>query len=145
MDFDRVTDKQAFKLGFAAYCADQNMTPEAATEFAEKIALEPITTAAILTGLGSAAYGGAKAVGGAIANNVLPAAKTLGLLGIGIPTAAGLAIGGGLGYGAAKLNEPDVTPDDIKAQELAATYKRYTDRLKARRAYHQYRASRQMM
>jgi hypothetical protein len=52
--------------------------------------------------------------------------------------------GGALGYGAAKMDEPDITPDDIKAKEIADTYKRYTDRLKARRTYQQYRAARQM-
>ena len=39
MDFDSIDEKQAFKLGFAAYCADQNMPVETATEFAEKAAV----------------------------------------------------------------------------------------------------------
>ena len=111
MDFDSIDEKQAFKLGFAAYCADQQMSPDTATAFAKS----------------ALSWG------------------EMGALGlVGIPAAAGLAAGGALGYGAAKLDEPNVTPDDIKAKEIAETYKRYTDRLKARRAYQQYRSARQM-
>lgn len=111
MDFDSIDEKQAFKLGFTAYCADSNMAPEDATAL--------VKAAAGL--LDSAA-----------------------LLAVGLPAAAGLVGGGALGYGAAKMDEPDITPDDIKAKEIADTYKRYTDRLKARRTYQQYRAARQM-
>jgi hypothetical protein len=114
MDFDSINEKQAFKLGFAAYCAEQGMTPEEATNLAVK-----------------------KAAGGYI-----DALKAMSYLGVGIPAAAGMALGGGLGYGAAKLDEPDITPEDIQAKEVAETYKRYTDRLKSRRAYQQYRAAR---
>jgi len=114
MDFDSIDEKQAFKLGFAAYCADRGLNPKDAIALVKQ----------------------AGALGDAF--------KNVGLLTVGVPAAAGLALGGGLGYGAAKIDEPEITPDDIKAQELAETYKRYTDRLKARRAYQQYRASRQM-
>ena len=142
MDFDSIDEKQAFKLGFAAYCADQGLSPEDARAFV-KSALPafgwPLAAA-------TAGYVGGKILdfGGQLANNIAPITKNLTLLGVGVPAAIGLAGGGALGYGAAKLNEPDITPDDIKAQELAETYKRYTDRLKSRRAYQQYRASRQM-
>ena len=111
MDFDSIDEKQAFKLGFAAYCADSNMTPDDATALVK----------AAVGWLDSTA-----------------------LLAVGLPAAAGLVGGGALGYGAAKMDEPNVTPDDIKAKEIADTYKRYTDRLKARRAYQQYRTARQM-
>jgi hypothetical protein len=117
MDFDSIDEKQAFKLGFAEYCAQQGMTPEEATSFAKK--------SAALPGWGETI-------------------NQLGYLGIGVPAAAGMALGGGLGYGAAKLDEPDITPEDIKAKEIADTYKRYTDRLKSRRSYQQYRAARQI-
>ena len=110
MDFDSIDEKQAFKLGSAAYCADNGLTVEEASTLAK-----------------SASW-----------------TDALGLALVGVPAAAGLVGGGALGYGAAKLDEPDITPDDIKAKEIEETYKRYTDRLKARRAYQQYRAARQM-
>lgn len=144
MDFDSIDEKQAFKLGFAAYCADQGLSPEDARAFVKSA--EPFTLAGLGTAaLAGGAYLGGKAMdlGGQLANNIVPLTKNLTLMGVGIPAAVGLAGGGALGYGAAKLNEPDITPEDIKAQELAETYKRYTDRLKARRAYQQYRAARQ--
>lgn len=121
MDFDTVDSKQAFKLGFAAYCADHGYTAE------EAVALSK--------------YAGVVGDTAAVAGNAAPYALALGF---GIPAALGLAGGGALGYGAAKFDEPETTPDDIKAQEIADTYKRYTDRLKARRAYQQYRAARGM-
>jgi hypothetical protein len=117
MDLDSIDEKQAFKLGFAAYCADHNMSPEEATHFAEKSAWGDLAK--------TLAQGGLAA-------------------GIGIPLAAGMVGGGALGYGAAKFDEPEINPDDIKAKEIADTYKRYTERLKARRAYQQYRTARQM-
>lgn len=117
MDLDSIDERQAFKLGFAAYCADKGMTPENATKF--------VKTATVGGLLGDMAQLGA-----------------MGL--VALPAAAGLAIGGGIGHGAAKLNEPDITPEQIKAQEIANTYKVYTDRLKARRAYQKYRAARQL-
>jgi alanine dehydrogenase len=112
MDFDSIDEKRAFKLGFAAYCADNKLTPQAAAHLATKAA----------SGWG----------------------ENLGLLAVGLPAAVGLVGGGALGMGAAKMDEPSTTPEDIKAKEIQDTYKRYTDRLKARRAYQQYRAARQI-
>ena len=134
MDFDSIDEKQAFKLGFAAYCSDQGMTTAEATQFAEKSAWG--------WGAAAAAIPGAISATGQALGHGVEAAKKLSLIGLGLPAAAGLALGGGLGYGAAKFNEPDITPEDIKAQEIAETYKRYTDRIKARRAYQQYREAR---
>jgi len=115
MDFDSIDEKQAFKLGFVAACADRG--------------LQPAQAAALL-----------KTASGSILGDV----ASLGALGlVGLPAAAGLVGGGALGYGAAKFDEPNTTPDDIKAKEIEDTYKRYTDRLKSRRAYMQYRAARQ--
>lgn len=111
MDFDSIDERQAFKLGFAAYCADQQLSAEDALTFVKKAA-------------------------GVMEN--------LGLAMVGVPAALGLAGGGALGYGAAKLDEPDITADDIKAKEIAETYQRYTARLKARRAYQKYREARNL-
>jgi len=61
----------------------------------------------------------------------------------GLPIAGGLAAGSALGWGAAKATEPDISEEDIKAQELADTYRIYANRAKANRKAHQYRVSRQ--
>jgi hypothetical protein len=114
MNLDELDDKQAFKLGFVTYCAEHNLPLHDATRFLKQAAGTP--SIFDLSGMAM----------------------------VGLPAGLGLALGGGLGYGAAKMDEPSVTPDEIKAQELAKTYKRYTDRIKARRAYQQYRASRQL-
>jgi|APCry1669188879_1035177.scaffolds.fasta_scaffold05051_5 hypothetical protein len=111
MDLDSVDAKTAFKMGFAAYCADHNLPVKEAANLLKQAEHSLFD----LAGLGI----------------------------VGLPAGLGLALGGGLGYGAAKMDEPEITPDDIKAQELAKTYKTYTDRLKSRRAYQQYRAARQ--
>jgi hypothetical protein len=71
------------------------------------------------------------------------AIKDIGAAQIGLGGAAGLAGGAGLGYGLAKLHEEDVDDDAIKAKELADTYKVYSDRLKAQKAYKQYRQARE--
>ena len=139
MDLDSVDEKTAFKAGFAAYCDAHGLTVEEAAgrlKTAAAFAL-PAAWPYILAG-GTAIGAGLKSVAGSLMHH----APEIGAASIGIPTAAGLALGGGLGYGAAKLEEPETTPDDIKAQEIAETYRRYTDRLKARRAYQQYRAAR---
>jgi hypothetical protein len=138
MDFDSIDEKQAFKLGFAAYCADNSMPVEKAAEFAKQSFIQlapalPYITAALAAG-GTALYN--------LASGAAKNAPEIGWTSIGIPAAAGMALGGGLGHLAAKSEEPDVTTDDIKAQELQDTYKRYADRLKSRRAYQQYRAAR---
>ena len=90
--------------------------------------------------IGAGGLGGFLAGGGA--KTALGAVGTAALLPFGLMGAAGLAGGAGLGYLGAKFNEPDVNEDEIKAKELAQAYKVYTDRMKARRAYSQYRQSR---
>lgn len=147
MDFDNIDAKTAFQLGFAARCQDEGVSEKDAAqrlEFFEKTAVLPAIGAAAwpwiaaagtgLAGLAGVLYYGGKQV----AKDALPAAKLL----AGVPIAAGLAGGAGLGYGLAKLNEPRVDENDIKAQELAQTYKIYTDRIKARQAYQKYRQAR---
>lgn len=62
----------------------------------------------------------------------------LGLL-LGLPVAAGLAGGGAIGYGLAKMHEPALDEDEIKAKEIADTYRVFAQRAKARRRLRQYR------
>lgn len=89
---------------------------------------------------------GAGGLGGWIASGgpqkTFGAAAQAAAVPIGLLGAAGLAGGAGLGYLGAKFNEPDINEDEIKAKELAQAYKVYTDRMKARKAYNQYRQSR---
>lgn len=124
MDFDNIDAKTAFQLGFAARCQEEGLSEKDATARAvwfEKRSFD------FMAALGS----GAKAV--------VDAAKPVAALAVGVPVGLSLAAGAAGGYGLAKLNEPDVDEDDIKAQELARTYKIYADRIKARQAYLQYR------
>lgn len=120
MDFSSMDEKQAFKAGFATYCAENNLTPETALDLAKKASIT-----------------GSLAGAGEVAAPLLLAGT------VGLPFAAGMLGGSAAGYGAAKYDEPEIDPEQIKAKEIAETYKIYTDRLKARRAYQQYRAARQ--
>jgi hypothetical protein len=173
MDLDTVDEKTAFKLGFAASCAEQGLSVEDVDALVKSAA--PAWLSAVLPALRSAAgraataggeaagrlgsslwrnavpaataagagvAGGLAATGGAALQSTPAVAQHLALLAAGAPVAAGLALGGGLGYGAAKFNEPDLSPEDIQAKEIADTYKTYTNRLRARRAYQQYREAR---
>lgn len=108
------TEKDAFKIGFLTRCAEEGLTGEklaARLDALEKRAAPDWSTAA----------------------------NALGTLAYGVPIATGLVGGGLLGYGAAKVTEPKLSDDEIKAQELAHTYKVYADRIKARRKLKQYR------
>lgn len=179
MDFTDVDEKTAFKMGFAAYCADHDLSKEAAEDLIKegynsvtrflgpllkRIAGNPGSWQRTLSRLGGgvkiklpkpapAASGGwGKWLGGVglgglagaytVAPFIRDAAPPLTAIGAGIPFAASLAAGGGLGWGAAKLNEPDITPEDIQADELKRTYEQQTKRLGSRRAYQQYRTAR---
>jgi hypothetical protein len=153
MDLEAVDEKTAFKMGFAAYCADNNLSKEAAAALLKQAAGIPpwlltglrqggrnLWSILKTTGAGAAFAAPYAAIEGGklVANMAQPVAG----IAAGVPIAASLAAGGGLGWGAAKLNEPTTTPEDIQAQELKDTYDQYSKRLKARRAYQQYRAAR---
>lgn len=128
MDVDA---REAFKQGFLQRCAEEGLTKEAFEARMEKAA-NPLAFAAIPAGL-MAAYpyisGGAKAIGAGLAgfSSLAPL--------------AGLVGGGALGYGAAKLTEPDVDPEQVKADEIANTYKVYAQRAAARKRLKSYRPS----
>ena len=135
-----ITPQDAFKLGFLARCAEERLTGAALDARLEKVA-EFNKKAA-----GGKPSGGSSVirfspfeVGGGTASGAL---STLwqGLSGaLAIPTAASILGGGALGYGTAKMVEPNISEDDIKAQELAATYKMYAEKAKARRKLRNYR------
>lgn len=103
--------KEAFKMGFLTRCAEEGLTGEKLD--------------ARLAQLEKTAEGGLGALAALY----------------GVPIGLGLAGGGALGWGAAKLTEPQLDDDQIKAQELAHTYRVYADRLKARRKAKTYRPS----
>lgn len=92
----------------------------------------------------AAIAGGASRVGGGAATAAGSNLGNLGLLALGAPIAGGLALGGGLGWGAAKLTDPKLTDDDLKADELEQAYRIQAKRLKARRDYEQYRSARSL-
>lgn len=108
--------RQSFKAGFLLRCAEEGLTPEetkgridqAFTKLADLPNVSP-------SGAASAIYGGGKAV--------LGDSLQLGLAGI---AGAGL-IGSGLGWGAAKMSEPDVDPEEVKTREMIAQLQYYTD------------------
>ena len=137
MDLTNYDPKMAFKLGFLARCAEEGLAGES-LDMRIKQSAAHHWLAAALAAAGAAAYAVPKAVHTA-ATQVLPAAAGLA---IGLPSAAGLLGGAALGYGAAKTTEPDISSEDIKNQELAATYRAYAARLRTRKHEHSYRPAR---
>jgi len=125
-----LTEKDAFKLGFLSRCAEERLVGRAleqriaaAGDWAarDKKASELYKYVPPALSPGDIASAGFKSLGsGALAL-------------LAAPFAAVPVIGAGAGYGAAKMIEPQISDDDIKAQELAATYKLYADKAKARR------------
>lgn len=131
-----LTSKEAFRLGFLTRCAEEGLTgtalqariKSAAEGATEKRANPGLTIPSWLLAL--PLVGGAARSAG---NALYDIAQTGGALAVGAPAAAGLAAGGLGGYALAKFNEPNITDDDVKAQEVADTYRRYAQRLKIRR------------
>lgn len=131
-----VTAKEAFRLGFLARCAQEGLTGEHLSARIKSAAEKQSILGMALLGLGAAgAYGLAS---GGIAG-VLNGAGTV----AGLIPAGGLLGGAALGYGAAKMTEPNITDEDIKSQELADTYRIYAEKAKANRRARQYRVARQ--
>jgi hypothetical protein len=119
-----ITAKDAFKLGFLTRCAQEQLIGPALDERLEKAALLGLTASPIDV---------TKSLPGA--SDLVGAAKAL----LAVPPAAAILGGSALGYGAAKMIEPEITDDEIRAQELADTYRLYAEKAKAHRKVRQYR------
>jgi hypothetical protein len=122
-----LTEKEAFRLGFLTRCAEEKLT---GADLANRVKCAE-------GGLNAADWllpMGAGAAGLYLASRAPYVGPLVGLL-----PAAGLAGGAGLGYMAAKMTEPDISPEDIKAQELADTYRVYAHRARSQRAAKKYR------
>lgn len=108
-----LTAREAIKSGFLLACAERGLT-------------EDETRDLIKTALSKDA-------------NLLSTLATAGtsLAGLGLVGAGGL--GFGAGHVAAKMTEPDITPDEAKKQELITAYQLYADQAiraaKRRRVY----------
>jgi hypothetical protein len=131
-----VTAKEAFRLGFLARCAEEGLTGDH-LEARIKSAAEKKSWWWTIPAAGAATLAGGSLLRGGIHDAVSGAGTLAGLI-----PAGGLLAGAGLGYGAAKLTEPNITDDDIKSQELADTYRIYAEKARANRRARQYRVAR---
>lgn len=116
-----LTPKVAFKFGFLLRCAEEGLTSEQTTARVKQACqltkqADPYTA-------------------------TLGALKQLGM--IGLLGGAGVAAGGGAlaGLGLANVTSGTVDADEIKNQELAATFSLLTDQLRTRNALRQMQAS----
>ena len=122
-----VTSKEAFRLGFLSRCAEEGLTGPALQERIKQAGFPIGWAVPAVAGLGGLALlTGNPGTAGAM---------------VGLPAAVGLGTGAALGYGAAKVTEPDISSDDIKAQELADTYRVYANKARAARRAAKYRRS----
>lgn len=113
-------ERQAFKFGFLYRCAEEGLTPVETQARMEKAAAFVKRSTWIAD-----------------------TANTLAGLGIGgMALGAGTAIGTGMLGGAAlaKATEPDVTPDELKAQEEIAAYNLFDKQIQQRNALRQIRS-----
>lgn len=115
-----MTEKDAFKAGFLARCAEERLTGDALQ--ARIDAAERLVKTATPDPF-SAALSGTKMLAAA-------------------PLLAAAAGGGLAGHVVGTLNQPDLDEDDIKARELAATYKALAARARTNRKLRVYRPER---
>lgn len=131
-----ITAQEAFKLGFLARCAEEKLTGAALDSRLEKVAEFNKRSTGSWFAYEPAKWGLPGAgVAGAAVSPLLGWAQAA----YAIPFAASITGGAGLGYGAAKMLEPQISDEEIKAQELADTYRLYAAKAKARKKTRQYR------
>jgi hypothetical protein len=128
-----ITPQEAFKLGFLARCAEEQLTGKALDARLEKVA--EFNKGAFLGGL---AKWSPVDLGGLASSGLQNTVAGLTAL-YSTPFAASILGGGALGYGTAKMVEPPVHDDEIKAQEIADTYKLYAEKARARKKMRKYR------
>lgn len=128
----QLTPKESFRLGFLLRCAEEGCSPAEIQDrvklahvvrglvLQEKQAVAPTSTLGALWNLGST-------VGMAPLH-----AAAIGIGGAGL-------LGAGVGYGAAKLQDEEVDPEEAKRQELIAAYKMQADRARRRAKQRGYR------
>lgn len=136
MDLTNYDPKMAFKLGFLTRCAEEGLAGES-LDMRVKAASWPAVLAAL-----QAAPAAAKAVGdgaSAVAGGLGDLAKNVAFYSLGVPLAGGLVAGGIGGYTAAQLSAPPVNMNELKAEELAATYNAYANRIRSRKKALQYK------
>lgn len=116
-----VNEQEAFKLGFLYRCAEESLTGSA-LDGRVKAAADLCKSGALDLSMFNPA--------GALSNIAMA------------PVMLGTVAGGLGGHLAAKLTEPDIDEDDLKAKELAAAYKAYAARAKTNRKLRLYRPER---
>jgi len=126
-----ITAQEAFKLGFLARCAEEKLTGAALEARLEKIA--EFNKQAL-----DLAKWSPIDISGLLGSGVKHTLAGLSAI-YATPPAAAIIGGSGLGYGAAKLLEPRIDDDELKAQELATTYRLYAEKAKNRKKLRQYR------
>jgi hypothetical protein len=136
---DDLSAKEAFRLGFLTRCAEERLIGEKLTTRIKRAAEKKSWIWPVLA-LGSAAAAGAGLGRGATkgTGDLLRGYGTM----LGTAGAAGLAGGAGIGYGLAHATQPNITDDEIRAQELAQTYRIYAERARAKnKSKKQYRVA----
>lgn len=123
----QLTPQESFRLGFLLRCAEEGCTP---AEIEQRVKL-----AFIVRGLEKHAVANPVDTGIGLAKTW--ASLPLHIAGLGI-AGSGL-LGAGIGYGAAKLQDEDVDPEEAKRQELIAAYKMQADRARRRAQQRGYR------
>lgn len=126
-----INAQDAFKLGFLARCAEEKLVGTALDTRLQKIAAFNEKSALFGLKLDAQSVNPVAGMGSSLYNALQ--------MGIAVPFGASILGGGALGYGVGKATEPQIDEDDMRAKELAATYKLYADKAKARRKVRQHR------
>ena len=133
----QLTPQDNFRLGFLLRCAEEGCSP---AEIESRVKL-----AFVVRDLEKKAFVGDVLRAG---ERLLKATGRLGAAYAMLPfRTAAIGIGGagllgtGLGYGAAKLQQKDIDPEEAKRQELIAAYKMQADRARRRAKQRGYRPS----